>query len=179
MRDNNKIYRFKRIGLGRFDWSDDLPVLLNKKVLTRLINNNGYLILYIHLGDRCTAKDNLPLSRQSCNTLKNIAKLYHSGTLWITSTSRLLKYNLLMKILDWNVKENSQSIKIFIKRASSQRKDYNLSENDLAGLTFYIPDNKKVELFFMNKQINFHKNPMDKRGISSISIPLSTIEWPL
>ena len=179
LRDNTLFYKFKRVGLGRFDWSEDLPLLLNQQVLNKLIDKNGYLILYIHLGDRRTNDDKLPLTNQTIKTLQNIAKLYHSGKLWVTTTSRLLKYNLIFKTLDWLVKENSKKIQIFINRNLSQLNNYDLTEADLAGLTFYVPDDKNIELYFSGKPVNFQVNGIDSKGIKSISLPMSKIEWPL
>lgn len=179
LRDGQRIYKFRRFGLGAFDWSDDLPRLLNQRVLLNLISKHGYLILYIHLGDRRSKDVGLPLCQSSINTLKRIANLYSDGTLWIDTTSRLLKYNLVSKSLSWNVKENNDKIIISINGLLPSKVNYDLTIDDLAGLTFYVPPHKSMELFFQQKSLKFKINPVDYSGRESISLPLMKLTWPI
>jgi len=179
LRDSNNIYKFKRYGHGRFDWSDNLPYLLNEKVLAKLISKKGFLILYIHLGDRNNPQDSLPLSVETADTLRKIAELYHNDKLWVTTTARLLKFNLMKKALTWTVIEKDKTTRIFINGISAQLKNFDLIEADLAGLTFYIPDDTKIELFFKNKPLYFNKNPVDSQRRYSITVPIPELEWPL
>ena len=179
LRDSNNIYKFKRYGHGRFDWSDNLPYLLNDKVLAKLLSNKGFLILYIHLGDRKNPQDSLPLSVETTDTLRKIAQLYHSNKLWVTTTARLLKYNLMKKALKWTVKEEDQTTRIYINGILTHLENYQLLEEDLAGLTFCIPDDTKIELFFKNRPLFFYKNSVDSQGRYSITVPIPELEWPL
>ena len=179
LRDGNNMYRFKRLGLGRYDWSDDLPMLLNDKVIETLICKEGYLILYIHLGDRKNKQDSSPLSEQSILTLRNLSELYHDGILWVTTTSRLLNYNLLTKSILWTVQESDDSIKIHLEGNPSNLKNHHFDSQNLGGLTFYVPENKNIELFVEGQPLAFKKNKKDNSGQESISIPIPSLEWPL
>lgn len=179
LRDGNKMYRFKRLGLGRYDWSDDLPMLLNEKVIETLIHKEGYLILYIHLGDRKNRQDSSPLSEQSIQVLRNISELYHDGILWVTTTSRLLNYNLLTKSILWTEQENENTVKIHLQGDPSNLKNHHFDNQNLGGLTFYVPDGKNIELYAEGKPLAFKQNQKDSTGQASISVPLSSLEWPL
>ena len=180
LRDDTQIFKFKRFGLGYLDWSDNLSLLLNDKVLDRLIEVKGSSILYIHLGDRIKFKtDNLVLPKNTIKTLRKIAEFYYNGKIWLTTTSNLLKYDLLTKTIQYSVKETSRLTQIFINDISDKISKSSLIEDDLAGLTFFIPDNKKIELYFKNKPIKYQNNPIDNFGRSSISLPIHKLEWPL
>jgi len=178
LRDSNNLYQFKRFGHGRYDWFDDLPFLLSKSVFQKLLNNNGYLILYIHIGDRKNRKDNMPLSPQSVQTLRQIAELYHLGDLWIAPTSQILKYNLISAALNWEVSETSDTILITINGINSSPVKYDLKTKDLSGLTFAVPQDKPVNILFYNEIIPYQENPIDDGQLKSITIPLQKIEWP-
>ncbi len=179
LRDGNEMYRFKRLGLGRYDWSDDLSMLLNDNVVETLICKKGYLILYIHLGDRKNKHDSSPLSEQSIQTLRNLSELYHDGILWLTTTSRLLNYNLLTKSILWTIQESDESVKIYLKGDPSNLKNHHFNSQNLGGLTFYVPEKKNIEIFAQGKPLVFKKNQKDSTGQESISIPIPSLEWPL
>jgi len=175
LRDGNDIHKFKRVGLGRFDWSDDLPRLLNKNVVARLLQRNGYMILYVHLGDRRIKDGNLPLSDATISAFKNLARWYHDGKIWIATTAQLLKYNLFMKEITWNVEETADVVSINLQKIAGR--DYTVEDFD--GLTFYIPEGKRIELIYQQQPVKFSLNPADATAQKSITIPIRNIEWPL
>ncbi len=178
LRDCSNFIKFKRVGLGRLDWSDDLPVLLNNRVIEKLLQCQGYLILYIHLGDRQDRSDHRPLSVSTVKTLEKLAGLYHDGNLWIHSTSRLLKYNFLTKFLKWSVEEGGDNLLIHLQAASLSMNHHEFDVSDLAGLTFFVPQNRTVEIYYQGIPVKVQKNPMDTEKRCSVSIPISPLDWP-
>ena len=177
LRDGKSIFRFKRFGNGRFDWSEDLPFLLNDQVLSELIKREGHLVLYIHLGDRREKKEKVPLSKETVEKLNQISDLFKSGALWVDTTSRLLTYNLIRRFIDWEVVETSGLIKIVIHGLKNCPVKTNLSATELNGLSFRINTSKNVKIFFRNKEIPSKTIYQNEHKV--LMIPLTFIEWPL
>lgn len=179
LRDGNLVFRFKRFGHGKLDWSDNLNFLLNDNVLRQLLKKQGYLILYIHLGDQKNKKNPRPLSNSTIRRLSHIAELYHTGQLWVQTTSRLLTYNLIHKYLKWSVSEHESSYHIVIKGLNRTIPEFELSLTDLEGLTFQVPENKEATVLFNNRPIacNHFADPVSHQRY--VMIPISRIHWPL
>ena len=53
------------------------------------------------------------------------------------------------------------------------------SEKDLEGISFYVPDDKKVSLSVAGRPILFIENGNDKSGKRSISVPWNKLAFPL
>ena len=144
LRDGLILNKFKRFGHGRYDWSDDLPLLLNNDILQRLIKKNGYLVLYIHLGDR-RQKSKYIFDSDSVKSLKKLSEYYCDKLIWIDTTSNLLQYNWVKKNIKWLYREYEDIISIDIEPMSD------ISSEDLSGLTFNVPINKSVQIYYQGK----------------------------
>ncbi len=179
LRDGSPISKFNRFGHGRFDWSDDLGMLIRKKVLKTLVKKQGYLILYIHLGDQRNNNSRAPLTNHSIDALKYLGHLNATGDIWVNTTSRLLKYNLMHKFLEWSFSETEQCYQIFIHGLIAQSLYKKLSNEDLQGLTFQTPGDKDVIVFFEEKEVKCNTNIEKTGDIRFDSIPISQPEWPL
>ncbi len=177
LRDGHLIYKFTRFGNGRFDWADDLDYLLNDRVLQRLLEKMGYLILYIHLGDRKQQQSAKPLSDSAVKKFKQLAELFFAGKLWIATTSQLLTYNRVFHHLDWDIQEKETSYHIQINGLKDQLYADQLNEADLSGLSFIVPNDRNVKIFLNQRPVDFQifKN----QGSYIAQIPLKHIEWPL
>jgi hypothetical protein len=114
LRDEREVFQFYRYGHGRFDWSEDLDLVLNDNVLKKLIEKQGYMMIYIHLGDRRERTETKPLSKSTIQRLKRIAEFYQNGQIWVATTTRLLQYHHAQKYLDWSVKETDTKYTIHI-----------------------------------------------------------------
>ena len=154
LRDNAPIFRFKRFGNGRMDWQGDIYYLLNNKVLERLLEKQGYLILYIHLGDRKNKKNNAALEKSAINRFRYLAQLYHTGNLWLGTTSRVLTYNLVNQNLDWTFSEAEKKFIIKINGLKKYNSWFTPTIEDLSGLSFKIPILKDVEICYKNQKID-------------------------
>ncbi len=179
LRDGNILFKFKRFGHGKLDWADDLNFLLNEKVINHLIRKQGYLIAYIHLGDQKLKTNPLPLPELTIQKLRQIAELYHSGKVWIETTSRLLTYNWIYHHLKWAVKETETKYHIQIEGLKTDLPVHDLSIEDLLGLTFKAPANKEVSIFLKDRSIPCTVHLNKKKDEQFVMIPLSKIEWPL
>lgn len=179
LRDGNILFKFKRYGHGKLDWSDHLNFLLNDKVLDHLIKKQGYLILYIHLGDQKRKKDATPLPLETIQKLRQVAELYHLGKVWVETTSRLLNYNFIHKYLKWSVTPTESQYQIKIERLNANVPAYNLSLDDLSGLTFVTPNDKEVSVFFNEQKIPCTVHFEKEKNQQNVMIPLKKPEWPL
>lgn len=179
LRDGNILFKFNRYGHGKLDWSEHLNFLLNDKVLNHLIKKKGYLILYIHLGDLKHKKDETPLPPETIEKLRQVAELYHSGKIWVETTSRLLNYNFIHKYLKWSVTTTDSQYRIKIERLNASIPVYDLSQDDLNGLTFVCPADKEVAIFFKEQKIPGTVHLEKEKNQQNIMIPIKKLEWPL
>ncbi|OQX95314.1 hypothetical protein B6I21_06085 [candidate division KSB1 bacterium 4572_119] len=179
LRDGNNLKKFIRFGNGRFDWQEHLTLLLNNRVLERLLEKKGYLVVYIHLGDKLNKADPGALSLPVIDKFHQLKDLYLSGDLWIETTSRLLTYNYVYNSLNWNFSETETHYQINIKDEIKHESKLELAVSDLAGLSFIAPGDKEVLIFFKDKPLKFkiYQNPGENK--QTAMIPLKSTEWLL
>ncbi len=178
LRDGNILFKFKRYGHGKLDWSDDLAFLLNDRVIEHLLRKQGYLIVYIHLGDQQDKSNRLPLPATTVAKLRQLAELYHSGKIWVQTTSRLLNYNFVHKYLKWSAIQSDTGYRINIPRSLANFPGYELGPDDLSGITFICPADKSVELFLEERKLPCQTHQLsDQQQI--IMVPVKPLEWPL
>ncbi len=178
LRDNQRLFLFRRFGNGRLDWSEDLATVLNNGVLEKLLLTNGYLILYLHLADRRDRNEPQPLSRATIEKLEQLAGLYAAKQLWIATTSTLLAFNLAQRFLVWSAEEFENFYRIDIAGLALPGNETNTNGIQLNGLSFVLPSDRDVKIFFKDKELNIQKVvPAD--GSNQIAvIPLTSTEWP-
>ena len=179
LRDDQPISKFKRFGLGRYDWSDDLPNILNDRVFEKLLRERGKMIVYVHMGDRRDQRDGLPLSRPTIEKFKQIADLFHRKILWVTTTSQLLNFSLVRKYLNWAVEERENRYIIKILGLNKTIVPFDLDVSHLAGLYFSAPGDKEVILTFKERRLDIETFHSPEDNMQIIGIPIRTIEWPL
>ncbi len=178
LRDGNILFRFKRYGHGKLDWSDDLHFLLNDKVLEHLLRKQGYLILYIHLGDQQDKRNRLPLPAATVQKLKQLAELYHAGKIWVETTSRLLNYNFVHKYLKWSANSSDTHYRIKIQRSLASFPAYELGPDDLSGITFICPTGKSIDIFLEDRKLPCQVHQLSAQQ-QVASVPLKLPTWPL
>jgi hypothetical protein len=179
LRDGNIIFKFKRYGHQKLVRSDHLGFLLNDRVLDHLIKKKGYLILYIHLGDQKVKQDTIPLPLETIEKFRQLADFYHTGKIWIETTSRLLNYNFIHKYLKWSVTSTDSQYRIKIERLNASVPAYDLSQNDLSGLTFVCPNDKEAVIFFKEQKIPYKVHFEKEKNQQNVMIPIKKLEWPL
>ncbi len=177
LRDGNTCFRFTRFGNGRMDWQDDLPLLLNNKVLEKLRDQKGFMILYLHLGDLKRKSENFPLTQPVVAAFQLLADLFHSGKLWIETTSRVLTYNFIHQNLDWEFRELATKIIIKINGINNCQFFSPLYADDLCGLSFVIPSAKDV--CFLLKDNPLAIKIQKHANVQIAMLPIRQMEWPL
>lgn len=177
LRDGQLVFKFRRYGSGRWDWGDDVPLVVNEKILDHLIEVEGASILYVHLGDRRDRSDGLPLSKETVDTLKMLARKFHEGKIWVTTTSRLLTYHAICDALRWHYESSDDQRFIYIDGLQSEMigRDWLTLEN-LQGVTFYTPEPTKTQIVFKGAALQLARNPIEP---PSVSIPLRRLEFPV
>ena len=175
-KDGKEINAFMRFinPWGKYSYTEaaNLPNQLNEKILNELKSNEGYLILYTHLGNYNNPKKILP--DQTVMTLQNLSQEYKSGNIFVTTTTRLLTYYEMINSLCFDVQNVENKILINI----SFKNGFVPSEKDLEGLTFYTKQPDNTEILFNGKKLNTICNPKDQNCDYSISIPWNKLVWP-
>ncbi len=159
---------------GKYSYTDaeNFPRQINQKVISELKNNNGYLILYTHLGNYKNLNEILPPA--TCRVLRVLADEYSKGNILITTTTRLLTYYHIYQNLRFRIEQVGKEFRINLIPGKTAQ----ISPADLNGITFYTDDPVNTEIFLDNKPLEKVVNPIDSTGKQSISIPWKILEFP-
>ena len=155
-----------------------IPHQIEGDVLEKLVSRKGWMILYTHLGTNGSYSEWIP--QKTRNALRNLANRQYSGQLFITTTSRLLDYNLAVNNLVWEWSMENDGYVIKIEKIEHPLNELFTTKYEyLRGLTFYtlIPEN--TQIYFNDNPIeNLQINPPDFTGSPSITIPWEPLEFP-
>lgn len=176
--DGIKAYSFKRYGFWEKAKAEDLFFLINVSTLEKLKSKNGYMVVYTHLGKNSDAEYFIPTETQQA--LRYLANEYKKGEIYVTTTSKLLRYNLIHNRLDWSVNREGGYFNIVINKVLDEISGkYIPKVGELEGVTFYTPCAEKTRLFIGGDQVySFFKNPPDRTGRESVSFPLQFLKFP-
>ncbi len=181
--DGRQVYVFKRFisSNGKVDHPNarSLAQQIPPEVIRELERKGGFMILYTHLGDNSGPPSYF--SSQTKEVFQYLAKEFHEGRLLVTTTSRLLRYNLLYRYLDWTAETAGETLKIVIHGVKDPVQGYWVpTERDLGGITFYIPrSHGPVQLMIRTQPLqHLRENPPDAKGLPSVSIPWPFLQFP-
>ena len=173
--DGQKVYEFLRFdnhwkGVGRGATSKHLAYVISKRTLTRLKEVGGYMIVYTHLGLNSDCSQ--VIAKETQIALRDLAREYETGNIYITTTSKLLNYYLNHKYINWSYETKGD--KVIIKISSVEDPVFGSfvpTVEDLQGITFYVPDNDGARIYISDKEIaNIQRNPPDYSERESITI---------
>lgn len=174
--DGQKVYEFMRFNnywkdVGLAD-SKGLANAISEKALNQLKKANGYMTVYTHLGRNSDCPQYI--CKETQNALRNLAKEFEEGNIYITTTSKLLNYYINHKYLEWSYDAKGEEIIIHINKVKDPVfGEFVPTKKDLQGITFYVPDKIKTRIFIGKKEIpGILVNPADYAGIESVTIPL-------
>lgn len=182
--DGRKLYGFKRFNCGprgrnsRAD-SKALATQISPDVLKTLKKNGGYLIVYTHLGKNTDCSD--VIAEESQQALRNLAEEHENGEIYVTTTSRLLNYNVIHRYLNWECSAISHNeVKITIRNVLDPIRGNYLPDSDqLQGITFYVPNHMEARVFIGQQEIsNIKKCPVDYTGKRSVMFPRNLLQYP-
>jgi hypothetical protein len=181
--DGQKVYEFMRFdnnwqGVGVGANSKGLAYALSKKTLNRLKETAGYMIIYTHLGQNADCPQYI--CRETQDALRNLAAEFESGALYVTSTSKLLNYYINHRYLNWTYESKGDETIIHIHNVQDPLfGTFVPTEEDLQGITFYVPEKRKTRVFIGGKEVeDIQHNPPDYAGRESVTIPLTFLKYP-
>ncbi len=183
MDDGKKVYEFVRFdnywrGVATGATNKGLAYVISKQTLDKLKSSHGYMVVYAHLGknDDCSQW----IAYETQEALRNLANEYETGNIYVTTTSKLLNYYINHKHINWSYKNKKDEIIIYVHAVNDPVFGTFLpTTQNLQGITFYVPDGKKITLFIGDDELkSVQLNPPDYTGRKSVSIPLSFLTYP-
>lgn len=149
---------------------------LGPEEIDQLIDNQGYLIFYTHLG---TGGYPPYLSPTTVDALRYIADRKERGDLFVTTTTRILNYWVNHRHLHWHHSDDEDTIRIVIDSiANGVDSSYVPGVEDLCGFTFYVPNGRPVEVTVAGRPVDIVHNDLDETGRCSVSIPWVALTYP-
>lgn len=175
LQDSRPMHHFRRYGFWERALADDIPFLLSEKTLSRLCEVQGYMVVYVHLGRFRTGRGRF--SEETVQSFRRLADHEASGTIWVTTLSKLLKYNLAHKHLVWTTRVDGDAITIDllgIDDPLTGRRE--ATPDEIQGLTFHSPSPDSTVVMLGDKRVDAHKNaPNDELELPSVSVPLDRL----
>ena len=151
---------------------------LKKEVLDNLVLRNGYMILYTNYGENTSYNEWIPIEARQA--LLELSKRAHDKEILVTTSSRLLNYNLVRKFLNWRWKHEKDFYNIYIDGVDLPAENqFDLDFENLRGLTFYTPEPQKTRIFYDGKIVSpININPPDEKEQASVSVPWVWLKYP-
>lgn len=176
--DQQKIFGFIRSNAsykGIRDGSQDLADILTTDIFNSLKANEGYMVVYTHLGKN----DGPPfISQKTRDGLKLLEIENKNHYMYVTTTAKLLTYYVNRKYLEWDTERTDNSINIRINRIIDPvRGSFEPKPSELQGLTFYTDDPDRTRVFIGTVQVkHIEHNGRDHTGRESVMIPLIPLD---
>ena len=185
LKDGQRVYEFQRCnnywqGLSYGHDSVGLAYIIRPIALSDLTASEGTMIIYTHLGVGSLFPPYI--AKETQYALRCLANAYHTGDIYITTTSRLLNYSINRSHLKWSFESlGNNSVCIVINGVEDPifglRK---LTKEEAQGITFYVPDRQNARIFLAGEELSFvERNPTDHTGRESVSIPRNFLSYPL
>jgi hypothetical protein len=158
--------------------AQSLSIQICPDVLDELISKGGFMVVYTHLG--LNLGPPRYFGEGTRRALEELAQRFHRGEILVTTTKRLLFYNLLYRYLDWDYRFKGDTLTIVIEGVDDPVQGRWIpKEEELQGITFYVEDPKKTKVFLReNRLTNLLMNPPDESGRPSVSIPWKPLKFP-
>lgn len=184
LRDGRTVFEFLRCnpfwgGVENSDTGCGIAEVLTDRFLDRLTEQRGFAIVYTHLG-KIRSRDEL-FPEATRTAFQGLAERQARGEILVTTTRRLLGYRRARDGAGLSVHQTPTGI----VRARVVHQGVGATQNavaveDFQGLTFYsdglLPDEAQIG---DGPWVALKKNPPDETGKPSVSIPWSSLEWPL
>lgn len=175
LRSGQPIWEFMRCnphwgGVSCGETAAGLVGVLRAPVLDRLVEREGFLVLYTHLGKIRRAEE--PLEAPARAALQRLAAYQDGGLIRVTTTRRLLGYARALRNLVWSTRRRRDGT-LFIDVLSDA------AISDLAGLTFYVPAGRAARLRINGRDVGAPvRNGPDHTGRPSVSAPWPRLDFP-
>jgi hypothetical protein len=149
-----------------------LRYTLGDPVLKQLLAQEGYLILYTHLGlPRSGAGEELfPLPDRTA--LERLAQHYHAGSIWVAPTARILSHWLVTRRLVWTAHREGEHLIIHVESLQDPTTGPRPPEpEELAGLCFSVPPPWEVILRLAGRDLALRDFGPDHTGERVVGMP--------
>jgi hypothetical protein len=182
LRDKNKVYEFMRCnphwgGVSSCDQGRYIGQVLTDEILDRLIRRGGTCVLYTHLGKM----DNpaIPFNKTAVEAFRRLAEAFRGGSILVTTTRRLLGYRRAVREITFNSHWDEKGLRVDLNRRADENSHSELSDSDLNGLTFYVPDPKATYVTIDGQEVtDVKRNAPDHTGRPSVSLTWPALEFP-
>jgi len=179
-RDGTQGWEFTRFinAWGRENILDvnELATQLSPRIINQLIKNRGFMILYTHFNEhvKMTGLPQLLIKHLDYLKRKTIDK-----TVFMTTTSRLLKYKEMRENLIFQTQIMNDEMEIHVSKEIETPVGIKLVKHEhLQGLTFYTDSPKKTKILFEQTPVKISVNSKDETGKQSVSIPWIKLNYP-
>jgi hypothetical protein len=183
--DGQRVHEFVRYsnhphGISQGATSRGLAHAISRRALERLKEVGGFAIVYTHLGKNKDCRQVIAPETQAA--LRDLAREYRAGSIYVTTTSKLLNYYRASRYLVWSVeRQQNGSVRITIDQLDDPA--FGRSQptvQDLQGLTFYVPDRGRADVTVRGVEVQgLQRNPADDSGVESVTIPFTHLSFPL
>lgn len=184
LEDGQKVHEFIRYcnhpaGIPAGGTSHGLSYVISRRALEHLKAVQGFMIVYTHFGQNSGCQQVIPPETQAA--LRNLEREYRDGQIYVTTTSKLLHYYQNYQYLVWSHQQTEGCTQIHIDHLDDPVfGKIAPTIEQLQGLTFYVPDSSKVEVYVRGVEVkDIQHNPADDCGIESITIPFTHLSFPL
>jgi hypothetical protein len=141
-----------------------LHYTLAPQVLDELIAEQGYLILYTHLGmPRFEGGALFP--DDDLRALQNLARLHHQGRIWVAPTTQVLNYWVLTRCLEWRASRQGDKLLIRLDTIRDPVTGPRAPDAaELAGLCFHVPAGREVLFHIAGRDLSPKVLGVDQSG---------------
>jgi len=149
-----------------------LRYTLGEPVLDQLLAQEGYLILYTHLGlpRPAPGEELFPLPDRTA--LDRLAQHYHAGRIWVAPTARILSHWLMTRYLVWKAHREGERLIIHLKSVQDPITGLRPPEpEELAGLCFSVPQPWEVILRLAGRDYIPQNFGPDHTGARLVGMP--------
>ncbi len=181
LRDGQPIWEFLRSnpywkGSGKGDTGDEVGHVLSQRMLNNLSRTGGVCLLYTHLGKVSDA--GCPFNDASVAGLRRLASMQESGCVFVTTTSRLLRYLTVRDGLQFDARRNGESVSLTLGSISDPvHGDRPACEADCMGLTFELDRCENIRVALANGSVLDH-NLYHDGNRTRVSIPWRRLSFP-
>jgi hypothetical protein len=135
-------------------------------------------IIYTHLCAEMSPETILP--QRTIDAMRRLAEYHMGGKILVTTTRRLLGYCRARSEVAAEYrtvpKGNPQ---IHLKHVDASGTGMPMEEEELGGLTFYVPDPAKTDVYWQGVRVKaLVANPPDETGRPTLSIAWPPLEYP-
>ena len=183
LEDRQRVHEFMRycnhpVSVSRGATSRGLSCAISRRALEHLRAREGFMIVYTHLGKNGDCRQVVAPETQAA--LRNLEREYRDGQIYVTTTSKLLIYHHACRYLAWSHQQTRGCLQIRVDHIEDPAfGSITPTIADLQGLTFYVPDRSKAEIYVRGVKVkSIQRNPADDSGMESVMFPLTYLRPP-